>query len=183
MACNYGLSFFLPTIVKDFGLTKPSQTGFVTALPYLVGTVGMVWWGRRSDRKQERKGHAAFALFLATVGLAVSTQLDDPVAKMVALSVAGFGIFACLPIIWTLPTAFLSGPAAAGESRWSIRSANLSGFLGPYAVGRIKDATGSYTGGLLTLAVCGAVAMAIVLAFRHNAALEKAPPAQILPAE
>ena len=56
VALNYGLSFFLPQIVKGFGLSN-LQTGFVTAIPYVVGTVAMVWWGRRSDRKLERKGH------------------------------------------------------------------------------------------------------------------------------
>ena len=140
VACNYGLSFFLPTIVKGFGLTN-LQTGFVTAIPYVVGTVGMVYWGRRSDRTKERKGHAAFALFVAAAGIAVSTLLPDPFEKMVALSIAGFGIFACLPVIWTLPTAYLSGAAAAGGIAAVNSIGNLSGFFGPFVVGYIKDQT------------------------------------------
>ncbi|MEJ1979352.1 MAG: MFS transporter [Acetobacteraceae bacterium] len=130
VACLYGLGFFLPMIVKDFGLSN-LQTGFVTALPYVVGTVGMVWWGKRSDRRQERKGHAAFAIFLAAAGIAASTQFADPVTKMILLSVASFGIFASLPIIWTLPTAFLSGSAAAAGSPSSIRSATCRASLVP----------------------------------------------------
>ncbi len=180
VACNYGFSFFVPLIVKDFGLTN-LQTGFATALPYIVGTIGMVWWGRRSDRRQERKGHAGFALFLAAAGLAASTALTDPAAKMVALCVASFGIFAALPVIWTLPTAFLSGSAAAGGIAVVNAIGNLSGFAGPYAVGVIKDATGSYTGGMLVLAACGVMSMLIVLAVRHSGALERAP--TVLPAE
>ncbi|WP_158746760.1 MFS transporter [Acidisphaera sp. L21] len=182
VACNYGFSFFLPTIVKGFGLSN-LQTGFVVALPYIVGTVGMVLWGRRSDLKQERKGHAAIALFIAAAGIGASTMFDDPLVKMVAFTVAGFGIFASLPVIWTLPTAYLSGPAAAGGIAVVNSIGNLSGFFGPYAMGYIKDATGSYNGGLWTLAAAGFVAMVIVMALRHDSSLEQAPSGRIMPAE
>ena len=93
-------------------------------------------------------------------------MLDDPTMKMVALSVAGFGIFGCLPVFWTLPTAFLSGAAAAGGIALINSIGNLAGFAGPYAMGRIKDLTGSYTGGLLSLAAAGFIAMIIVLVAR-----------------
>jgi MFS family permease len=68
VAGNYGVGYFLPTIVKDFGLTN-LQTGFVVAIPYLLGTAGMVWYGRRSDRTMERKAHAAVALGLGVIGI------------------------------------------------------------------------------------------------------------------
>jgi nitrate/nitrite transporter NarK len=84
--------------------------------------------------------------------------------KMVALSVAGFGIFGCLPVFWTFPAAFLSGAAAAGGIALINSIGNLAGFAGPYAMGSIKDMTGSYTGGLLSLSAVGLIAMAIVLA-------------------
>ena len=182
VACNYGFSFFLPTIVKNFGLTN-LQTGFVVALPYVVGTVGMVLWGRRSDRRKERKAHAAIALFIAAAGIGVSTLLEDPTLKMLAFTVAGFGIFASLPVIWTLPTAYLSGPAAAGGIAVVNSIGNLSGFFGPYAMGYIKDKTGSFNGGLWTLAIAGFIAVGIVLALRHDSRLEQAPTGGALPAE
>ena len=182
VACNYGFSFFLPTIVKGFGLSI-LQTGFVTALPYVVGTIGMVWWGRRSDAKKERKGHAAIALFIAAGGLLASTFLPDPVEKMAAFTIAGFGIFACLPVIWTLPTAYLSGAAAAGGIAVVNSVGNLSGFFGPYAMGYIKDATGSYNGGFWLLSACGFIAVGIVLALRHDARLEQAPASEPMAAE
>ena len=112
------------------------QTGFVAAIPFFTwARSASSTGGRRSDRKQERKFHAAFALAVAAGGLAVSTLLPDPTMKMIALSVASFGIFASLPIIWTFPTAFLSGPAAAGGIAVVNSIGNLSGFAGPYAVG------------------------------------------------
>ena len=138
------------------------KVGLVSALPYFVGTVSIVLWGRRSDRKLERRFHLAFPLLVAAVATAASTALDDPAMKMIAFSVAGFGIFGSLPVFWTLPTAFLSGTAAAGGIAMINSIGNLAGFAGPYAMGWIKDSTGSYAGGLLLLAAAGLVAMIIV---------------------
>ena len=173
-ATNYGLSFFLPQIVKGFGLGNV-QTGLVTSLPYMVGAIGMILWGRRSDRKLERKWHVAIPLLVAAGGIAASTALDDPVLKMIALSIAGFGIFGCLPVIWTLPAAFLSGAAAAGGIAAVNSLGNLAGFFGPYAMGWIKDSTGSFAAGLLCLSGAGLIGVAAVLLLRHDSALENAP--------
>jgi ACS family tartrate transporter-like MFS transporter len=174
VATNYGLSFFLPQIVKTFGLNT-FLTTLVSAAPYVVGVIGMVWWGRRSDRLVERRFHAAFPLFVAAAGIAASTALDDPTLKMLALCVAGFGIFACLPVFWTLPTAFLSGAAAAAGIAVINSIGNLAGFAGPFAMGWIKDTTGSYAGALLLLAGLGVLAMGIVLMLGHDDTLERAP--------
>jgi len=176
VATNYGLSFFLPQIVKAFGLNT-FLTTVVSATPYVVGLISMVWWGRRSDRKVERRFHAAFPLFVAAVGIAVSTALDDPTLKMISLCVAGFGIFACLPVFWTLPTAFLSGAAAAAGIAVINSIGNLAGFAGPFAMGWIKDQTGSYAGGLLLLAALGIIAVGIVLVLGRDEATERAPAA------
>ncbi len=182
-ATNYGLSFFLPTIVKGFGGLSNLQIGLITALPYVVGVAGMIWWGRRSDVRRERKGHAAFALLVAAVGIGASTLFADPVLKMSCLTVAGFGIFACLPIIWTLPTAFLSGAAAAGGIATVNALGNLAGFFGPYAMGYMKDLTGSFDSGLWMLSAAGVVGMIVVLALPHDGRLGDAPAAARVPAE
>lgn len=173
VATNYGLSFFLPQIVKTFGLNT-FLTTLVSATPYAVGLIGMVWWGRRSDRVIERRFHTAFPLFVAAAGIAVSTVFNDPTLKMISLCVAGFGIFANLPVFWTLPTAFLSGAAAACGIAVINSVGNLAGFAGPFAMGWIKDHTGSYTGGLLLLAALGFIAMGIVLVLGHHEANERA---------
>jgi ACS family tartrate transporter-like MFS transporter len=176
VATNYGLSFFLPQIVKAFGLNTLLTT-LVSATPYVAGLIGMVWWGRRSDRVAERRFHAAFPLFIAAAGIAVSTVFNDPALKMISLCVAGFGIFANLPVFWTLPTAFLSGAAAACGIAVINSIGNLAGFAGPFAMGWIKDHTGSYTGGLLLLAALGFIAMGIVLVLGHDETHERAPAA------
>jgi D-galactonate transporter len=174
VATNYGTAFWLPQIVKGFGLTD-FMTGVVTAIPYLVGTVGMIWWSRRSDAMVERKGHAAIALAFAAVGIGISTVFDDPTLKMLSLCVGAFGVFAVLPVFWTLPTAFLSGAAAAAGIAVINSVGNLAGFFGPFVMGWLKDLTGSFTAGLWVIAACAVVGMVIVLALHHDTALERAP--------
>ncbi len=174
VACLYGVQFFLPQIVKAFGLTNV-QTGFVTAIPYVIGSFAVVYWGRRSDRTGERKGHVVFALAVAAGGILAAAFISDPTFKMLCLTVSAFGVFGALPVFWTLPTAFLSGAAAAGGIAVINSVGNLSGFAGPYLMGAIKDRTGSFDGGLMCLAAFGFTAMLIVLALRHDGTLEKAP--------
>ena len=174
VATNYGLTFFLPQIVQAFGMSNVN-VGLVSALPYVVGTVSIVLWGRRSDRLLERRFHLAFPLMVAAAGLAASTLVDDPMVKMLAFCVAGFGIFGALPVFWTLPTAFLSGTAAAAGIAMINSIGNLAGFAGPYAMGWIRDSTGSYTGGLLSLAAVAVIAMILMLALDHDRSLERVP--------
>ncbi|HXZ14577.1 MAG TPA: MFS transporter [Roseiarcus sp.] len=176
VACLYGVSFWLPTIVKGFGLTI-AITGWVNAIPYVVGFFGMIWWGLRSDRAAERTMHLAVALAVAAIGIGVSAFLSDPVAKMAALTFGAFGVFASLPIFWALPTAFLAGVAVAPGIAAINSIGNLAGYFGPFAMGWIKDATGGFAWGLVTIAACAVVALAITLALGHDPHLERAPEA------
>jgi D-galactonate transporter len=178
VATNYGTAFWLPQIVKGFGLSN-ALTGLVTAIPYIVGTIGMVWWGKRSDAKMERKGHAAIAFLIAALGIAGSTAVDDPTLKMVSLSIGAFGVFAVLPVFWTFPTAFLSGAAAAAGIAAINSFGNLAGFFGPFVMGWLKDQTGTFSAGLLAIAACAVMGMVIVLALRHDHQLEQAPDATV----
>jgi ACS family tartrate transporter-like MFS transporter len=182
VAANYGVSFFLPQIIKAFGLSN-AATGWVTAIPYLIGVVAMVYWGRRSDRARERKGHCGVALLVAALGIAGCALFDDPTLKVISISIGGAGIFGCLPVFWTLPTAFLSGAAAAGGIAIINSIGNLAGFAGPYVMGSIKDSTGSFTGGLLVLAAVGLVGVVVVMMLSHDTRLEQAPGGEPRPAE
>jgi len=174
VACNYVLSFWLPTMVKSFGVST-MQTTWITAIPFVVGTIGMVWYARRSDARRERKGHMAAALLLAAGGLAACTLTSDLTTTMVLISVAAFGIFAALPLTWTFPTAFLTGAASAAGIAVINSLGNLSGFAGPYAMGYLKDHTGGYGAGLLFSAALALVAMVVVLFLNHSPNLEQAP--------
>lgn len=176
VACLYGVGFWLPTIVKGFGLSI-AMTGWVNAIPYVVGFLGMIWWGLRSDKRGERTVHLAIALTLAAIGIGASAFLTDPTTKMIALTIGAFGVFASLPIFWTLPTAFLAGAAVAPGIAAINSIGNLSGYFGPFAIGWIKDATGSFAWGLATISACAVVALGITLWLGHDPHLERAPEA------
>ena len=148
----YGMQFWLPQIVKAFGLTN-AQTGFVTAIPYLFGTIAMILWARHSDATRERVVHVGAPLLLTAIALAVSSYISDPTLTMVVLTVAAIGVFCTFGVFWTLPTAWLSGTAAAGAIALINSIGNLAGFGGPYLIGWVKEATGNTSTGLLVLAV------------------------------
>ena len=174
MALNipqYGLSFFLPQIVKAFGLTNV-QAGVVTALPYAVGAVGMILWSRHSDATKERMWHTIIPFIAMVVGLLAAAYSPTPTLKMVSICIAGFGFFAVLPVFWTLPTAFLSiSGAAAGIA--SVNSiGNLGGFFGPQMFGYLKQHHGEFAS-LLFLAASAVVGAVIVYVMGHNPALER----------
>ncbi len=141
----------------------------------MVGFFGMIWWGRRSDARMERTGHLVAALAFAAIGIGASGFIDNPYLKMIALTLGAFGVFGSLPLFWTLPTAILgAGTAAAGIA--AINSiGNLSGYFGPFAMGYIKDATGSFAWGLALVAALAVVALIITLSLGHDRALEQAP--------
>jgi MFS transporter, ACS family, tartrate transporter len=167
VAALYGMQFWLPQIVKAFGLSN-LQTGFVTAIPYLFGSVAMVMWGRHSDHTRERVWHVALPLLLTAVALGASGILTSPILVMIALTLASVGVFCTFALFWTLPTAFLSGAAAAGGIALVNALGNLAGFGGPYLIGWIKERTGSASSGLWVLALLPLLAAALVLTLRHD---------------
>ncbi|MFG1347888.1 MFS transporter [Xanthobacter autotrophicus DSM 431] len=171
---SYGVVLWLPTMVKGFGLSN-AATGFIAAVPYAVAAVTMILWTRNSDRSGERTWHAAFACFLGCGGLAASATLSDPVMQMIALSVAAAGIFTAMPTFWTLPPQFLSGTGLAAGIALINSIGNLGGFLGPYAVGAVKDATGSFTYGLLMLSVFICIAGLLIIVMTGGKTVKSTP--------
>jgi MFS transporter, ACS family, tartrate transporter len=146
----YGLSFWVGEIVDKVGGLSDVGKGFVTAIPYTVAIVGLVVISRHSDRTGERKLHAAVSMAVAAAAFALSTVVS-PVAAIACLAVGLFFLLGAHPVFWAMPAAFLSGAAAAAGIALINSIGNLGGFVGPYLVGLMKDATGSTDGGLLTL--------------------------------
>jgi D-galactonate transporter len=171
---GYGVVYFLPQIVKQFGLTN-MQTGLVSAIPFAVGAVGMLWYGKRSDRLMERRSHTCIAFMITALGLVATALLPSPTLRLVALCVASFGVYAVLPVFWAMPTAFLSGAAAAAGIAYINSIANIAGFIAPFVMGWIKDATGSFDGGLLVIAGVCLVAGIATLCIHHDTELEQQP--------
>jgi MFS family permease len=153
----YGVILWVPQILAHAGIA-PGRVGAAVAIPYAVAAIAMVWWSRRSDRLQERVRHIAVASVVAFLGLAGCAALvDSPLLSMAAISIGAAGTLAIVPIFWTLPASILSGAAAAGAIALINAIGNVGGFAGPFVIGWIKEATGSFTWGLL--AVAGGVLM------------------------
>ena len=165
----YGVSFWLPQLVKSSGVDDVFTIGLLTAIPYFVAAVVMVLAARHSDRSGERRWHAAVAAVAGALGLIVATVYsDNTVIAMAALSVATAGILSTFPIFWSLPTAMLGGAAAAAGIALINSVGNLAGFVSPYLVGAIKDATHSTANGIYLLAASLVVGAVLVVAVRRE---------------
>jgi MFS family permease len=156
-----GITFFLPQIVKGFGLGNV-QTGLVVALPSVLAFFVLIWWGRRSDARKERYGHAAFANMLGGVALLVAMVLHDPAARIAAIAVSYACTLAFTAPFWAIPGSFLTGASAAGGIGAISALGVMGGIVTPWAVGRLHDLTGDFRVGLGVVACLG---MLVTVAF------------------
>ena len=147
----YTLGIWAPQIIKEFGLSS-LQVGFLNALPGIVAIVAMVLWARHSDRSGERTWHVVGACLLASLGLVLAGFAGSVLAVLLALTLVNIGISSAKPPLWSMPTLFLSGSAAAAGIATINSIGNLGGFVGPAMIGWIKDITGSFQGGLFFVA-------------------------------
>jgi MFS family permease len=149
----YGVSFWLPTIIKATGVKDAFAIGLLSAIPFAAAVVTMVLISRSADRRRERRWHLALPAFGGALGLVLSVAwADSTVLAMAALTLATMGILTTLPLFWSLPTAFLAGTGAAAGIAMINSIGNLAGFLGPYAVGWLKQATAANAAGMYMLA-------------------------------
>jgi sugar phosphate permease len=154
-----GILFFLPQIVKSYGFSV-QEVGYIVALPSVLALAG-IWWGRRSDAKQERFGHAAFANLLAAVALVAAMVLHDPNLRFIAIAIA-FAATLCMVVpFWAIPGNFLSGASAAGGIAAVSAMGVTGGFVAPFFVGYMKGLTGDFKAGFLVIAVFGIIVSAI----------------------
>ncbi|MSQ68282.1 MAG: MFS transporter [Gammaproteobacteria bacterium] len=149
----YGINFWLPTLVRGFGVSDLRSIGLVSALPWAAALGCMVLVSRSSDLRRERRYHIAVPALVGAAGLALSVPLaGQPVLAVAALAVGTAGVMSALPLCWSLATTFLGGAAAAVGIAVINSFGNLSGFVSPYLVGFIRDATGSTDAGVYLLA-------------------------------
>ncbi|BAN23864.1 MFS transporter [Caballeronia insecticola] len=149
----YGVSFWLPTIIKSMGVSDPLQVGLLSAIPYGVAVIGMLYAARSADRTGERRWHIAIPAFIGAIGLVLSVVWSsNTMLAMIGLTLATMGILTTLPLFWSLPTAFLAGTGAAAGIAMINSLGNLAGFLSPYLVGWLKQVTSSTASGMYMLA-------------------------------
>ncbi len=143
----YTLGVWAPQLIKSFGMSNMA-VGFLNAVPPTVAVVAMYLWSWHSDKTNERTWHVVIACLVAAAGLAIAGLSSTVVSVVAALVLVNVGISAAKPPLWSMPTLFLSGPAAAAGIATINSIGNLGGFFGPAMIGWIKDQTGSFSGGL-----------------------------------
>jgi MFS family permease len=161
----YGISFYLPTLIKAAGVKDPLDVGLLTAIPYGCAVVAMLLNARSADRMRERRWHFAIASALGGLGLFLSTVYGANVAlAMAALSLGTAGMLATMPVFWTYPSALLSGTAAAAGIAMINSVGNLAGFVSPSIIGWLKDVTHSTNAGmyLVSAALVAGALMALL---------------------
>ena len=169
---SYGLTLWIPQIVQSLSGLSNLAVSMISALPYAAAAVGMILIGRSSDRTGERFKHVAVPSFVAAVGFSASAFLSSPVPAMIALTVAAVGDLGTRGPFWALPTRFLAGSAAAAGIALINTLGSLGGFVGPYAVGLVREATDSFSGGLLFLAALLAGGGMLALRLRRAAVFD-----------
>jgi D-galactonate transporter len=159
----YGISFYLPTLVKASGVKDALDVGMLTAIPYACGVIATLLVARSADRMRERRWHFAIASALGGLGLFLSTVYGDNVTlALCALSLGTAGMLSTMPVFWTYPSAILGGVAAAAGIGLINSVGNLAGFVSPSIIGWLKDVTGSTNAGMYFVA--GALVLGALLA-------------------
>ncbi len=170
----YTLGIWAPQIIKQLGVSSMT-VGLLNAIPPAVSVVAMVLWSRHSDRTGERTWHVVLACLAAAIGLAVAASANGTVGLIAALTLVNIGISCAKPPLWSMPTMFLSGAAAATGIAAINSIGNLGGFVGPAMIGWIKDKTGSFEGGLYFVA--GLLVLSAVLTLLLSRTQRQASPA------
>jgi MFS transporter, ACS family, tartrate transporter len=175
---TYGVFLWLPSILRDASGYRGWRLSIVTALPFVVALVGMVLIGRHSDRTGERKGHVAACAMTGALGLLLAAGFHESVPLIVfSFALSQLGQRSVQGVFWAIPPMFLGGTAAAAGIALINSVGNLGGFVGPTVMGWLRGVTGSYSAGLLVLAVALVFEAALVMTLR----LPKTPALKINP--
>ncbi|AYR23949.1 MFS transporter [Herbaspirillum rubrisubalbicans] len=163
---NATIAFWAPSIIKEIGVKGNLQIGLISAIPFVAGTLAMIWNGFHSDKTGERRLHSAIATLIACIGLvATGMTLGNATLALCSLTLAAIGILAAFPVFWSIPGAFLAGTAAAGGIALINSIGNLAGFVAPYMIGALKTSTGSLSSGLYFVAALEFLASFLVVVF------------------
>jgi ACS family tartrate transporter-like MFS transporter len=168
VTASLGMLYFIPQIIKSLGNFSNMEVGWLTMIPYICGGIGMVLWGRVSDKMNERRWNLLVACVLSTAGLVLAGYMMGTWWALVGMSMAAVGFYGSKGPFFAMPPMFLSGTALAGAGfAWINSIGNLGGTVGPYYVGYMKDLTGNFAGGLYGLALLSLVAAIVCAYFLH----------------
>ncbi len=158
----YGLSYWLPTIVKGFGVTN-TVNGFINIIPWVVVAIALWVVPAAADKTESKTPYIAGPAFVGAIALTLSALVTSPLLQFIFLCIAAAGIFAGQPVFWSLPSRFLRGAGAAAGLAAINSVGNLGGFIAQNVVPWISDATGSKIVPMFFLAACLAAAGVLVI--------------------
>ena len=147
----FGITLWLPQIIRSFGHITRLEAGLLTALPYACAAIGSVLAGRRSDRSGRRGAYVAVPALAGALGFVGAALTGNPYLAMAALCVAATGLWISNTLFWTIPTALLAGTSAAAGLALINSVGNFGGFFGPTLTGWVRATTGTYAWALLIL--------------------------------
>jgi MFS family permease len=177
VTASLGMLYFIPQIIKSLGNFSNMEVGWLTMIPYICGGIGMVVWGRISDKMNERRWNLLVACVLSTGGLVLAGYTMGTWWALVGMSMAAVGFYGSKGPFFAMPPIFLSGTALAAGFAWINSIGNLGGIVGPYYVGYMKDLTGNFAGGLYGLALLSLIAALVCAFFLHIP--DRAPEAEV----
>ena len=157
VCCNFGTVFWLPQILKSLGSLTNLQVGQLSVVPYLLGGVGMIFWGRHSDRGHDRRWHLVASGVLAMIGYALAGVASTPAVSFVGLCLATLAVWSMFGVFWAIAADQLAGPAAAVGLAFINSVGTLGGFVAPLLMGYVRELTGAFSGSLLALAASAAL--------------------------
>ncbi|PMS37390.1 D-galactonate transporter [Trinickia symbiotica] len=164
----YGVSFWLPSLVKASGVSGTLNIGLLSAVPYAAAAITMVAVGRSSDRHGERRWHLAAPGVVGALALCASVvYAHDTVIAMIALTVGTMGVITTISQFWTVPPAVLQGTAAAGGIALANSVGSISGVVSPYLIGWLQTSTGSTGSGVVGIAASMVVGSVLTLTLRR----------------
>lgn len=148
----YGISLWLPKIIRNFSGISTFRLGLVSTIPYILTVIAMVLSGKHSDSTGERKWHVAVPALCGAVALALGAFSNSLVLVLAALSIGMMAVFSMCGPFWAIPPNFLTGTAAAAGIALINSVGNLGSGFGPYIIGIFRNSTGEFTGGFLVMA-------------------------------
>jgi MFS transporter, ACS family, tartrate transporter len=159
----YGMSMWLPTVIKNLATIGNFEIGVLSAIPYFAAAIAMVWVGLHSDRSGDRRWHVALPAFAGAMALFGAAYTHSLAIAVILLSITVMGYFSMMGPFWAMPTILLSSTSAAAGIAFINSLGNLGGFFGPYTIGLVRTWTGTFRGGLLVVAATLMMSGALVL--------------------
>ena len=169
----WGFNFWMPTVLKGLSGWSTQLIGGAIAIPMTAALIVQLIVGHTSSKTGDRVWHVAGTLFVGAIGLGLSPFAQDMGTALFLICLSAIGIYASMGVWWTIPTTFLTGPAAAASVALINSCGNMGGWVGPYMMGWVKTNTGSFDLGYFLMAAFMFLAGLTVLTLKYGLGMKK----------